>query len=193
MGGENHRRSAPNGIKNGSSPRGRGKRDVVANLVERGRLIPAWAGKTWTHTSSPERYWAHPRVGGENCTVSKTNADLAGSSPRGRGKRPRPDRSSHLSGLIPAWAGKTIRRAFRGRRSGAHPRVGGENTLRQGAGPLMRGSSPRGRGKRHQQAEPDQRGRLIPAWAGKTRPACPPWSRRSAHPRVGGENAAPAS
>ena len=35
--------------------------------------------------------------------------------------------------------------------------------------------------------------RLIPAWAGKTRPDRPPRAVMTAHPRVGGENDAPRS
>ena len=54
---------------------------------------------------------------------------------------------------------------------------------------LMKGSSPRGRGKRFGQEEVAGVEGLIPAWAGKT---CPPRTRLAApwaHPRVGGENA----
>ena len=53
---------------------------------------------------------------------------------------------------------------------------------------LMKGSSPRGRGKRFGQEEVAGVEGLIPAWAGKT---CPPRTRLAApwaHPRVGGEN-----
>ena len=53
----------------------------------------------------------------------------------------------------------------------------------------MKGSSPRGRGKRFGQEEVAGVEGLIPAWAGKT---CPPRTRLAApwaHPRVGGENA----
>ena len=35
VGGENHRRSAPNGIKNGSSPRGRGKHFLTCAFIKR--------------------------------------------------------------------------------------------------------------------------------------------------------------
>ena len=44
--GENHRRSAPNGIKNGSSPLTRGKPGAIEELAKAGGLIPAHAGKT---------------------------------------------------------------------------------------------------------------------------------------------------
>ena len=49
-------------------------------------LIPAWAGKTWSPRVATTGTWAHPRVGGENCTYSHRVATPVGSSPRGRGK-----------------------------------------------------------------------------------------------------------
>ena len=52
-------------------------------------LIPAWAGKTYFLIALPRRAWAHPRVGGENAVKPGTSANQGGSSPRGRGKRPR--------------------------------------------------------------------------------------------------------
>ena len=90
--------------------------------------------------------------------------------------------------LIPARAGKTRTRLGRVRAGRAHPRAGGENTCQPVSGDRVRGSSPRGRGKRPWWRRWPRRGRLIPARAGKT-----PWSPRHtsagrAHPRAGGEN-----
>ena len=50
------------------------------------------------------------------------------------------------------------------------------------------GSSPRGRGKRSLAGDLDERVRLIPARAGKTRARRPQRVVPTAHPRVGGEN-----
>ena len=44
--GENHRRSAPNGIKSGSSPLTQGKLCDRVGCVPRNGLIPTHAGKT---------------------------------------------------------------------------------------------------------------------------------------------------
>ena len=49
-------------------------------------------------------------------------------------------------------------------------------------------SSPRGRGKRSLAGDLDERVRLIPARAGKTRARRPQRVVPTAHPRVGGEN-----
>ena len=115
-------------------------------------------------------------------------ADVAGSSPRGRGKRVRRLGGRGNRGLIPAWAGKTARRgeAFGDRR--AHPRVGGENPSSSACTATGPGSSPRGRGKRLSCADDRLDLGLIPAWAGKTARAVATPSWRRAHPRVGGEN-----
>ena len=53
-------------VAQGSSPRGRGKRDKAEGGLGGVRLIPAWAGKTSTGLRLTSCPWAHPRVGGEN-------------------------------------------------------------------------------------------------------------------------------
>ena len=105
--GENHRRSAPNGIKSGSSPLTRGKRAKVCPRHYRLRLIPAHAGKTFSEPLRRSRAWAHPRSRVENWRVAACSSLRAGSSPLTRGK-PLGDRYPQLEGeLIPAHAGKT--------------------------------------------------------------------------------------
>ena len=53
---------------------------------------------------------------------------------------------------------------------------------------MITGSSPRVRGKRHDDADDVRPGRLIPARAGKTSTASARSVHRSAHPRACGEN-----
>ena len=93
---------------------------------------------------------------------------LAGSSPRVRGKL----RSYFLrfvnSGLIPARAGKTVARSFRGLRARAHPRACGENKLLPRPPLSFLGSSPRVRGKPSWIDLDGTPCGLIPARAGKT-------------------------
>ena len=71
--------------------------------------------------------------------------------------------------LIPAWAGKTRETAFLTGATTAHPRVGGENQAAAIEEQKAKGSSPRGRGKLLVTYAGEDRNRLIPAWAGKTR------------------------
>ena len=149
VGGENRGATANTISDQGSSPRGRGKRRGKGRERRRRRLIPAWAGKTWTSG------------GGVPTGV--------GSSPRGRGKPFGADAHHDFSRLIPAWAGKTLGLASTGRSGWAHPRVGGENWTPTFARRRAAGSSPRGRGKRPARSCTGATRRLIPAWAGKTK------------------------
>ena len=75
----------------------------------------------------------------------------------------------------------------------AHPRVGGENFDEHSRQLSRHGSSPRGRGKRGGWPRTTRRRRLIPAWAGKTKPLGLGPIQAAAHPRVGGENPVPAT
>ena len=50
----------------GSSPRGRGTREVRLHRAQRDRFIPAWAGNTSTRWRRMPRRTVHPRVGGEH-------------------------------------------------------------------------------------------------------------------------------
>ena len=111
----------------GSSPRGRGKLRQAPVLQGRGRLIPARAGKTPSTSCLIARAPAHPRAGGENGPARRPDHVGAGSSPRGRGKRPGWARRGRTRGLIPARAGKTVLVVQAVADGAAHPRAGGEN------------------------------------------------------------------
>ena len=148
VGGENRMGRRPSRRIVGSSPRGRGKRaDVLFRLHELG-LIPAWAGKTSNFLLGLHQDPAHPRVGGENVEHCDARVIRAGSSPRGRGKRPTRTPVRTRLGLIPAWAGKTYLAGTNISVITAHPRVGGENRSAYLQAGRRSGSSPRGRGKR---------------------------------------------
>ena len=91
----------------GSSPRGRGKPTGTPLRPIGRRLIPARAGKTAAGGQDARRSRAHPRAGGENGPLPADGMELDGSSPRGRGKRRRPQFQHPPPRLIPARAGKT--------------------------------------------------------------------------------------
>ena len=129
-------------------------------------------------------------MGGENYVGRGSLYGNPGSSPRGRGKRPKPKSHVSSSRLIPAWAGKTARSTFSASGVWAHPRVGGENLFTASARDDPWGSSPRGRGKLDTGVQVTGAARLIPAWAGKTSACDAHRVCLAAHPRVGGENAA---
>ena len=128
VGGENRSQRRPGIRLSGSSPRGRGKPAVPNRGMAPVRLIPAWAGKTAGRSTSSTPQGAHPRVGGENFGGGQVPALAGGSSPRGRGKPQGPPRRPGEYRLIPAWAGKTSTISASASGTGAHPRVGGENS-----------------------------------------------------------------
>ena len=114
-------------VGTGSSPRGRGKRQVERRHEGVAGLIPAWAGKTAVADLTEERSEAHPRMGGENSGASGSVPPCVGSSPRGRGKPMEGVNAVGCERLIPARAGKTSHGPDHRLASTAHPRMGGEN------------------------------------------------------------------
>ena len=131
---------------------------------------------------------AHPRVCGENETMSLAEYERAGSSPRVRGKLGNILGGRIERGLIPACAGKTSRTRRYSPARWAHPRVCGENYTPELVMLDEAGSSPRVRGKRPRRTPRTSRRRLIPACAGKTQDGDSPAALAGAHPRVCGEN-----
>ena len=114
----------------------------------------------------------------------------AGSSPLTRGKHTRAVQVVDHQRLIPAHAGKTLRRQ-RGRfRARAHPRSRGENLRSRRRKWTILGSSPLTRGKRVGGVERGGNMGLIPAHAGKTVEPGRRIRQLGAHPRSRGENAA---
>ena len=127
VGGENAAHALAEIYARGSSPRGRGKQWGIGGGLVLSRLIPAWAGKTWSTPPPAHPTRAHPRVGGENFSMLSTSSHPLGSSPRGRGKHLLVGGALAVGGLIPAWAGKTWPPPSQSGTRRAHPRVGGEN------------------------------------------------------------------
>ena len=172
----------------GSSPRVRGKRQELEAVDEQPRLIPACAGKTDPARVDVHCARAHPRVCGENSIPASRVATSRGSSPRVRGKLGHGPCGLRAARLIPACAGKTRWLRCWSRRTGAHPRVCGENKYTGEKYSTEDGSSPRVRGKPGEPRVRREPFGLIPACAGKTG-----WRRSGArstgaHPRVCGEN-----
>ena len=176
--------------KRGSSPLTRGKpgRDCVDRIGL--RLIPAHAGKTQSRPRRGSRMAAHPRSRGENIVTGYTDMGNGGSSPLTRGKPSSCTLRPRTARLIPAHAGKTQRRAFRGLAAPAHPRSRGENGGVPATAPVPEGSSPLTRGKQPVEDDKKLAWGLIPAHAGKTSNAAFVWSMLTAHPRSRGENCA---
>ena len=186
--GENDQRLPSVLLIPGSSPRVRGKLRGRVNICDCERLIPACAGKTDKPQQTTSLQWAHPRVCGENTRLLPFAKSPLGSSPRVRGKRFHSTVFKNRPRLIPACAGKTYSIHRRRRRSGAHPRVCGENATPKPRSNSVPGSSPRVRGKRYDFSTSPHFSGLIPACAGKTVSTRSVTTPIGAHPRVCGEN-----
>ena len=155
----------------GSPPRGRGKDRPKAHAPAKLRITPAWAGKSCMHRSLPSTFQDHPRVGGEKRLKGRCIEYGLGSPPRGRGKVFLLNVGDCVTGITPAWAGKRASETPSSRRSGDHPRVGGEKEIHGKYTSFRSGSPPRGRGKAAAAACLSACSGITPAWAGKSRPA----------------------
>ena len=106
--GENMTERDAEAVGDGSSPLTRGKPRCHRRNPQHCRLIPAHAGKTGSGRFQSCLHEAHPRSRGENLLFDNVGKELPGSSPLTRGKPDGKLRTTGMSRLIPAHAGKTI-------------------------------------------------------------------------------------
>ena len=167
----------------GSSPLVRGGLDDHLQLPGPARLIPARAGRTLEVAERMSRTPAHPRSCGADRSGGNRDDLEAGSSPLVRGGHVRVGAPVGGRRLIPARAGRTLRRSRGCMRAPAHPRSCGAD--RHAAVPQVvgHGSSPLVRGGPHPGGGWRQRRRLIPARAGRTHSGMSGSSPHEAHPR----------
>ena len=109
----------------GSSPRMRGT--LVPHEVRPGAvgIIPAYAGNTQWIPSRRIPNRDHPRVCGEHRLMTGDPLYGTGSSPRMRGTRHCRPHPHHSFGIIPAYAGNTLRGGCSSRPWGSSPRMRG--------------------------------------------------------------------
>ena len=152
----------------GSSPHTRGARCPARRPCRPGRIIPAYAGST-----------KHGPYKGTYST---------GSSPHTRGAQRRPGVELSAHRIIPAYAGSTSSTRPYTRSIADHPRIRGEHAGRRAVRLLAGGSSPHTRGVPRRQAVRLEKSRIIPAYAGSTRPRCTAPRAIRDHPRIRGEH-----
>ena len=189
MGGEKFIIMSSKTDSTGSPPRGRGKVWLFPLLPAVHRITPAWAGKRATPRKNGCPGGDHPRVGGEKLLRLVKKPPLWGSPPRGRGKVVQQPVIVVLTGITPAWAGKSPSRIDSGAGKRDHPRVGGEKHQLPVVVSGLQGSPPRGRGKGLPPEQRIRRPRITPAWAGKSKYNQLTRGHFQDHPRVGGEKA----
>ena len=173
----------------GSSPHVRGARwHGHVDLVPVG-IIPACAGSTtccrpvWCSSRD------HPRMCGEHAHVVDPHTAPLGSSPHVRGA---PDSGFDVaveSGIIPACAGSTRKRARIGLSCRDHPRMCGEHLREIGSETPQMGSSPHVRGAPRRFMHLPFFAGIIPACAGSTISIVVRSRLTRDHPRMCGEHA----
>ena len=166
----------------------RGTRTPASRESVQNGIIPAYAGNTSLSGNLEDFGGDHPRVCGEHVRNDRAIEARAGSSPRMRGTPGDLEADCVVDGIIPAYAGNTVR--VRGGDVAAwdHPRVCGEHSPQAQNLIIAVGSSPRMRGTRHPRSHRSRGCGIIPAYAGNTTaPNTNDW-RIGDHPRVCGEH-----
>ena len=87
----------------------RGTRVIKITNESIGGIIPAYAGNTDVLFAVDVLDWDHPRVCGEHYTYDSADITGMGSSPRMRGTPRSCGMTCGNSGIIPAYAGNTLR------------------------------------------------------------------------------------
>ena len=175
-------------LRDGSSPRVRGKPGGDPPVGHQLRIIPARAGQTPACSHCRRTFPDHPRACGANLLLNSVSSRLFGSSPRVRGKPTVCVPPTRTVRIIPARAGQT-QTAFQNMEKGSdHPRACGANPMLLSSMPYQSGSSPRVRGKLDPAHVYALDRRIIPARAGQTGDTASPRRSSTDHPRACGAN-----
>ena len=189
--GEHVQQSGRRSHEAGSSPRVRGTHPLAQPGPADRRFIPACAGNTPAHSSSPSESPVHPRVCGEHGRGRAQAGDGPGSSPRVRGTLVRRAAGPVARRFIPACAGNTFCTPRSSLSGAVHPRVCGEHRWRASSSTGSSGSSPRVRGTLIGVEVHSRPRRFIPACAGNTLLPLLRADQTAVHPRVCGEHRGP--
>ena len=167
----------------------RGKARCHADPHDKGRITPAYAGKSAPFRAGPTGAPDHPRVCGEKMGMVSIIKFGKGSPPRMRGKAG--DGAVHVLelGITPAYAGKSVPALRRAGSAPDHPRTCGEKRYREAAVIGRWGSPPRMRGKDVHHLLHIFAAGITPAHAGKRWDVSTSGQSRRDHPRVCGEKA----
>ena len=172
----------------GSSPHTRGARMETRRGQSQRRIIPAYAGSTPLRPppSFPPR--DHPRIRGEHRRWRVSSRPNPGSSPHTRGAQGFRYAHSTFCRIIPAYAGSTSCANGTSNTPADHPRIRGEHLGYRWDAEAKLGSSPHTRGAQTLQETRHPLPRIIPAYAGSTKPIAAVEHSRTDHPRIRGEH-----
>ena len=159
---------------------GAGEMHLGSSPHTRGTRLPA--------RSAENEAWDHPRIRGEHALTSFENAKVGGSSPHTRGTRTHSESAPCSRGIIPAYAGNTVRSDLQRIHSEDHPRIRGEHFGMLILIPPKAGSSPHTRGTLIPTVAVAPHAGIIPAYAGNTPTCCEGSCCWRDHPRIRGEH-----
>ena len=152
----------------GSPPRARGRVGILGADLQLVGITPARAGKSGRPVDLAGALRDHPRACGEETAGPCYEAGGLGSPPRVRGRAVPRSSLPGGTGITPARAGKSDKRAPQCYAMRDHPRACGEEVISKRFALDEMGSPPRVRG-RDTLARPGEPGRRItPARAGKS-------------------------
>ena len=145
--GEHHRQNRSPRTQSGIIPAYAGSTRMRRILSAYGiRIIPAYAGSTPANVRRHDPRQDHPRIRGEHRRVARRCMAENGSSPHTRGALHAEHCAVRIGGIIPAYAGSTVRRAYRRHSEADHPRIRGEHPWFIDSRGWLAGSSPHTRG-----------------------------------------------
>ena len=151
------------------------------------RITPAYAGKSRYARRGFRFGGDHPRLCGEKGLNTRKWTIALGSPPPMRGKVLRGPMTRRMTGITPAYAGKSRTAMCWQVICRDHPRLCGEKQRRQKSGSGSAGSPPPMRGKDNMTGRNVQRYRITPAYAGKSHSSGFRYAGIWDHPRLCGE------
>ena len=154
--------------RTGSPPRMRGKVCTYSATEHGYGITPAYAGKSRPDPEPDAGTGDHPRVCGEKLIPPLLGFGFTGSPPRMRGKARKCSKKKLISGITPAYAGKSLITAGSHTFEGDHPRVCGEKRKQKASTSKQKGSPPRMRGKESNARRKRPAHGITPAYAGKS-------------------------
>ncbi len=171
----------------GSPPHARRAARRGLHRAARQGITPACAGSSWASTSTTPKARDHPRMRGEQVTITRDRGDWEGSPPHARGAGHRLRAGVRRAGITPACAGSSPSPSPRRGSPRDHPRMRGEQVSAGLDKVLPGGSPPHARGAGHNPNDDQSNGGITPACAGSS--LAPPRNSilHRDHPRMRGE------
>ena len=188
--GEKPRSPAAKGTSRGSPPPMRGKVPVVFSFCLSLGITPAYAGKRETGSRRKPAERDHPRLCGEKLHITECFCNNQGSPPPMRGKDSGEILFQPLSGITPAYAGKSSLCHHQFAFPKDHPRLCGEKIRNVLSCSRPSGSHPPMRGKVYVRCSVVPAARITPAYAGKSVYSILQYHHATDHPRLCGEKLA---